>query len=120
MSEILLFIKDFELGSKVSSACVDNGREVEFSDENTDSKNFSPKLKLAFVDMDEKVFLSVGLVSGLKRHDIKVIGVMQKISNRENKKLKLAGCDIIIPKSSLLKNIPSLLSEFINKKIDPK
>ena len=66
MAEILLFIKDFELGSKISSACVDNDRQVEFSDENTDSKNFSSDLQLAFIDMDEKVFLSVGLVSGLK------------------------------------------------------
>ena len=113
MAEILLFIKDFELGSKISSACVDNDRQVEFSDENTDSKNFSSDLQLAFIDMDEKVFLSVGLVSGLKRHGIKVIGIMQKISNRDNKKLKLAGCDIIISKSSILKNIPSLLSEYI-------
>lgn len=116
MPEILLFIKDFELGSRISSACVDNGKEVEFSDENTDSKNFSTNLKLAFVDMDEKVFLSVGLVSALKRHGIKVIGIMKKISNHENKKLKSAGCDIIIPKSSLMKNIPSLLSEYINVK----
>ena len=114
MPEILLFIKDFELGAKISSACVDIGKEVEFSDENTDSKNFSSNLQLAFVDMDEKVFLSVGLVSGLKRHGIKVIGIMKKISNSENKKLKLAGCDMIIPKSSLLKNIQRLLSEFMN------
>ena len=41
---------------------------------------------------------------------------MQKISNRDNKKLKLAGCDIIISKSSILKNIPSLLSEYIESK----
>ena len=31
MPEILLFVKDFELGSRLSSACVDKGKNVEFS-----------------------------------------------------------------------------------------
>ena len=35
MENILLFIKDFELGSKVSSICVDYEKNVEFCDENT-------------------------------------------------------------------------------------
>lgn len=112
MSDILLFIKDFELGSRVSSVCIDHEKNVEFSDENSDSKNFPVSAKLAFIDMDEKVFSSVGLVSELKRHGLKVIGIMNKINNRQNSKLKLAGCDMIVSKSSLIKNIPSLLSEF--------
>ena len=33
MPEILLFVKDFELGSKLSSMCIDQDRQVEFSDE---------------------------------------------------------------------------------------
>ena len=113
MPEILLFIKDFELGSKVSSACIDHEKNVEFSDESSDSKNFPNSVKLAFIDMDEKVFLSVGLVSELKRHGLKVVGIMKKINNRQNTKLKLAGCDMIVSKSSLVKNIPSLLSEYL-------
>ena len=89
MPEILLFIKDFELGSKVSSVCIDHEKNVEFSDESSDSKNFPISVKLAFIDMDEKVFLSVGLVSELKRHGLKVVGIMKKINNRQNTKLKL-------------------------------
>ena len=52
MAEILLFVKDFELGSRLSSACVDNGHNVEFSDENTDPDLFPNQVKLVIVDMD--------------------------------------------------------------------
>ena len=42
MPKILLFVKDFELGSKLSSVCVDIGYTVEFSDENTILKTLNP------------------------------------------------------------------------------
>ena len=32
MNKILLFLKDFELGTKISSSCVDLGYTVDFSD----------------------------------------------------------------------------------------
>tara|TARA_Y100000590_G_C14979595_1_gene735719 strand:- start:3 stop:347 length:345 start_codon:yes stop_codon:yes gene_type:complete len=114
MGNILLFIKDFELGSKVSSACVDHEKNVEFCDENTSPDDFVEKSILAFIDLDESVFFSVGLVSELKRHGIKIIGAMEEIKAKELKKLRSAGCDIVLPKSSLVKNIPRLLSELIS------
>ena len=114
MENILLFIKDFELGSKVSSACVDFEKNVEFCDENTNPDDFVEKSLLAIIDLDESVFFSVGLVSELKRHGIKIIGTMEEVKIKQLKKLRSAGCDIVIPKSSLVKNIPNLLSEFIS------
>ena len=114
MQNILLFIKDFELGSKVSSACVDFEKNVEFCDDNTSPDDFIEKSLLAIIDLDESVFFSVGLVSELKRHGIKIIGTMEEVKIKQLKKLRSAGCDIVIPKSSLVKNIPNLLSELIS------
>ena len=113
MGKILLFIKDFELGSKVSSACVDYEKNVEFCDENSNPDDFVEKSLLSVIDLDESVFFSVGLVSELKRHGIKIIGTMEEVKAKELKKLRSAGCDIVLPKSSLVKNIPNLLSELI-------
>ena len=113
MPEILFFIKDLELGTKLSSSCVDLGLQVEFSDENTDPDNFGEKVQMAIIDMDEKVFSSVGLISELKRRGLKVVGTMTKINNRDRSKLRSAGCDIIMTRSSILKNISNLVSEFI-------
>ena len=114
MGNILLFIKDFELGSKVSSACVDYEKNVEFCDENSNPDDFVEKSLLAVIDLDESVFFSVGLVSELKRHGIKIIGTMEEVKAKELKKLKSVECDIVLQKSSLVKNIPKLLSELIS------
>ena len=62
MENILLFIKDFELGSKVSTAIVDYKKNVEFCDENTSPDDFVDRSLLAVVDLDEPVFFSVGLM----------------------------------------------------------
>ena len=51
MPIILLFIKDLELGSKLSSKCVDLGFDVEFSDENSDPSTFTEKVQMAVIDM---------------------------------------------------------------------
>ena len=114
MPEILLFVKDIELGSKLSSTCINQDRQVEFSDENTDPTVFSEDVKMAVVDMDENVFSSVGLVSELKRRGLKVVGTMKQINNRDRSKLRSAGGDIIVPRSSLVKYMPSLMSELLD------
>lgn len=113
MVEILLFIKDFEFGSKVSSSCVDQEKDVEFSDENSKPDSFPKSVKMAIVDMDEEVFASIGLVAELKRLNIAVIGTKKRISNKEQSKIKSVGCDMLLPKSSLVKNIPSLIDQLL-------
>tara|TARA_A100001035_G_scaffold242094_1_gene208401 strand:+ start:499 stop:870 length:372 start_codon:yes stop_codon:yes gene_type:complete len=113
MVEILLFIKDFEFGSKVSSSCVDQEKNVEFSDENSKPDSFPKSVKMAIVDMDEEVFASIGLVAELKRLNIAVIGTKKRISNKEQSKIKSVGCDMLLPKSSLVKNIPSLIDQLL-------
>ena len=113
MVEILLFIKDFEFGSKVSSSCVDKEKNVEFSDENSKPDSFPKSVKMAIVDMDEEVFASIGLVAELKRLNIAVIGTKKRISNKEQSKIKSVGCDMLLPKSSLVKNIPSLIDQLL-------
>lgn len=113
MVEILLFIKDFEFGSKISSSCVDQDKNVEFSDENSKPDSFPKSVKMAIVDMDEEVFASIGLVAELKRLNIAVIGTKKRISNKEQSKIKSVGCDILLPKSSLVKNIPSLIDQLL-------
>ena len=113
MKNILLFIKDFELGSKVSSACVDAEMNVEFCDENTNPDDFIEESLLAIIDLDQDVFFSVGLVSELKRHGLKIIASMEELKARDLKKIKAAGCDLVLPKSSLIKNLPKLINELI-------
>ena len=45
---------------------------------------------------------------------MKIIGTMEEVKAKDLKKLKSAGCDIVLPRSSLVKNIPKLLGELIS------
>jgi len=114
MIEVILFVKDFELGSKLSAACVDLDRHIQFTDENSDPDLFGEHAKMAIIDLDEKVFSSVGLISELKRKNLKVIGSMGSINNREASKFRSSGCDIIVTRASLVKNIPTLIAELLD------
>ena len=114
MIEVILFVKDFELGSKLSAACIDLDRNIQFTDENSDPDLFSEHAKMAIIDLDEKVFSSVGLISELKRKNLKVIGSMGSINNREASKFRSSGCDIIVTRASLVKNIPTLIAELLD------
>tara|TARA_Y100000816_G_C25647029_1_gene344182 strand:+ start:114 stop:482 length:369 start_codon:yes stop_codon:yes gene_type:complete len=113
---VILFIKDFELGSRLSTACVDSGCEVIFADENSDPASFDPTIKLAIVDMNEEIFSSVGLISELKRRGIRIIGTKTNLNNKERTKLQNVGCDIILNRNSLIKSISRVLTEFLDSK----
>jgi hypothetical protein len=39
---------------------------------------------------------------------------MGSINNREVSKFRSAGCDVVVTRASLVKNIPSLISELID------
>ena len=113
MPVVILFIKDFEFSSKISSICSDLDYRIEFTDEKTDPNDFSDNISIAIVDMDEKVFSSVGLISALKNRGLKIIGTVNKINNKERSKLQSAGIDIIVTRKSLIRNIPNLFSQLI-------
>ena len=48
---------------------------MDFSDENTDPDSFKNDILAVFVDLDEKVFSSVGLVSELKEEPLLLLGL---------------------------------------------
>ena len=80
---ILLFIKDFELGSKVSSSCVDFGYNVEFCDEKTSPDDFVEKSLLAVIDLDGNL-KTYDLIKFKKDHTLE-----EKAISFENKIIKL-------------------------------
>ncbi|MBT3299204.1 MAG: hypothetical protein HN657_00510 [Candidatus Marinimicrobia bacterium] len=114
MADILLFVRDFELGTKLSEVFTDLGQSLLFTDENTDPNEFKDSAKMAIVDLDDPYFSSVGLIAELKRHDLKVVGFMNRVNQKDQNKIKKVGCEIILPRSSLVKNMPSLVKELLD------
>jgi hypothetical protein len=42
-----------------------------------------------------------------------LLGYMEKVQKESRDKLKAAGCDMILPKASVVKNIQSLVKELL-------
>ena len=68
--------------------------------------------KLVIIDLDDSVFQTVAFVAGLRNinKNMKVTGYMKVIHKETYDRLKAAGCDIILPKSSFVKNLHTLIS----------
>jgi len=113
MTDVLLFIQDFQLGTKVSEALTDLNKTVKFAEgDNLGLSQINDSTELVIVDLDDSVFQTVAFVSGLRNYNnnIKIAGYMQVVHKEAYDRLKAAGCDIILPKSSFVKNIHSLVS----------
>lgn len=113
MIEVLLFVKKFQLGTKISEALTDLNVSVKFADgERFGLSAIDENIKLVILDLDDSVFQTVAFVSGLRNinKNMKIAGYMKIIHKETYDRLKAAGCDIILPKSSFVKNIHTLIS----------
>ena len=113
MTDVLLFVKKFRLGTKISEALTDLNVSVEFAEgERFGISQINDATKLVVLDLDDSVFQTVAFVSGLRNinKNIKIAGFMKILHKETYDRLKSAGCDIILPRSSFVKNIHTLIS----------
>lgn len=105
-----LFIKDFELGTRVSTKLTELESTFEFCEKSTD---LSKKTKLVIIDLDNEDMGNEFFIHQMatNRKDIQIVGYMKRVLKEHHEKFKTAGCSVILPRSSLVKN----LSTFIEK-----
>ena len=105
---VSLFIKDFELGTHVSSKITEMERIVEFCDIVSDVSNDT---QLIIIDLDAKKSGDEDFIRQLaeKNKGVQIIGFLKFVQKELHGKYKKAGCSIILPRSSLVKNLSSLL-----------
>lgn len=114
MADIILFTSDFQLGTKLSDAITQLDKSVVFAENKGDwTSQITPETKAAILDLDDPGYGTVSHVSSLWRinKEMLIIGVMTKVQKLLHDKLRSAGCGFILPRSSLVKNLPSLLKD---------
>ena len=99
-----LFIRDFEIGSRVSARLTELGATVEFYDITEDLK---PNTTLAIIDLDDKETGNESFIHQLasEQPGLQILGYMKHIHKESHAKCKIAGCNVILPRSSLVKNL---------------
>ncbi len=114
MADIIIFTSDFKLGTKLSESIIQLDKSVIFADNKTDwNKQVTSRTKAVIVDLDDPGYGTVSHISTLwsLNKEMIIIGVMTRVQKLLHDKLRSAGCGFILPRSSLVKNLPSLLKD---------
>jgi hypothetical protein len=112
MANIVLFIKNFQLGTKISESLIDLNQKVKFADdERYGMSEINESTNMVILDLDDSVFQTLTFITSLRKlnKNMKIIGFMKVIHKETYERLKASGCDIILPRSSFVKNIPTLI-----------
>ncbi len=112
MADILLYVHDFQLGTEISKQFIRFDKTVEFFDTLPAVKTRIPNgTAVVILDLDEDDFNSTDLISYIRnvQPDVTIYGFKKTISKRLHEELKNAGCDLIFPRSSFIKNLPGLI-----------
>ena len=109
MKNIALFIKDFQKGTELSNHLVDMDIEITFSESIYDLPDHC---EIGIIDLDEEKFSNQKFFAEVKKQSgITIIGYMDKVTKRLLDDYTSIGCDMILPKASISKNIKKILIE---------
>ena len=108
MTKVALFIRDFELGTRIADSLAARGDECVFPDtESGDSQD----AKVVIVDLDEVDQKPMDLVRKLvsESSEMSVVGCAGRVSKGLMDEAKEAGCRWVFPKSSLVRNLSAVV-----------
>ncbi|MBC8346374.1 MAG: hypothetical protein ISR82_00105 [Candidatus Marinimicrobia bacterium] len=109
MKDIALFIKDFQKGTELSDRLTAIEMNITFAESIYDLPD---SCQIGLIDLDDKKFGTVQFVSELNSQTkMTLLGYMEKVHKETRDKLKAAGCNMILSKASVVKNIQSLVKE---------
>ena len=111
MKDIALFVKDFQKGTELSDRLTAIEMNITFAESIYDLPD---QCQIGLIDLDDEKFGTVQFVSVLNSQTkMTLLGYMEKVQKESRDKLKAAGCDMILPKASVVKNIQSLVQELL-------
>ena len=105
-----LFIKDFEFGIKISEKLSEFELSFYFCDTPSDIMD---ETQLLIVDLDDINNGDAHFIRQLseKNNNARIIGFMKQVLKDQHTIFKKAGCNMILPKSSLIKNIETFIDD---------
>ncbi|MDP6340004.1 MAG: hypothetical protein QF842_06745 [Candidatus Marinimicrobia bacterium] len=109
MNNIALFVKDFQKGTELSERLATADMNVTFAESIYDLPD---QCKIGIIDLDDEKFGNVKFVSELNSQtNMTLLGYMKTVHKETMDKLKSAGCNMVISKASIVKNVQSLVKE---------
>ena len=105
-----LFIKDFEFGIKISEKLSEFELSFDFCDTPSDTMEETQLLIVDLDDIDNGNEHFIRQLS-MENKNARIIGFMKQVLKDQHTIFKKAGCNMILPKSSLIKNIETFIDD---------
>ena len=111
MTNIVLFVRDFQKGAALSEKLNSINLNVSFGESIYDLQD---KCSLAILDFDDKKFNNLDFILELKtKAKIKLICYKSVLNKESHDELKNAGCDLIVTNASIAMNIENLVKNLL-------
>ena len=111
MTNIVLFVRDFQKGTELSEKLNSINLNVSFRESIYDLPD---KCSLAVLDFDDKKFNNLDFILELKtKAKIKLICYKSVLKKESHDELKNAGCDLIVTNASIVMNIENLVKNLL-------
>jgi hypothetical protein len=112
VAEIILYLRDFEFGTKISEKLSEIGCSMVFAESKIQVEQLISELtKTIIVDLNDKQINAPEMIAYIRytHPEIKIIGYMKTVIKQSHGDLKALGCNMILPRSSFIKNLPSVI-----------
>ena len=111
MTNIVLFVRDFQKGAELTEKLNSINLNVSFGESIYDLPD---KCSLAVLDFDDKKFNNLDFILELKtKAKIKLICYKSVLKKESHDELKNAGCDLIVTNASIVMNIENLVKNLL-------
>ncbi|MFQ6675609.1 MAG: hypothetical protein ACE5LH_04595 [Fidelibacterota bacterium] len=113
-ASVVVLVRDFELGTRIADAVTGRGKRVVFPEDGAAlDRELSQSTELVIIDLEEKEYRAVDLVKDIRKRypELSIVGFHRRIRKEAYATAREAGCSWVFSRSSLVKNLPTLLGE---------
>jgi len=114
MFKVMIFVGDFELGTRIADVIVAHGKEPIFpADQVLFDITISEDTVLVILDLNNHKYEPLNLIKKIRENypDIPIVGFLTQVQKHLLIEAKEAGCDWVLPRSSFVQNLPTILEK---------
>ncbi|MEE9166850.1 MAG: hypothetical protein V3U24_05230 [Candidatus Neomarinimicrobiota bacterium] len=117
MSRVVVWVSDFEMGTRIADAVTSLGEEAVFpQDRERSEQSLYEDAVLVIIDLSERARNALELVRSVRKNhpELRLVGIVSRVRKKIHTQGKEAGCDWVLPRSSLVRNLSTLLEKRVD------
>ena len=110
--DVTAYVKGFKIATEIAKISAHLGKNIVFPNSfSLSPDDITANTELVIVDLDNKEENLLNFVSQIRSHypDIIIVGFLTHVKKRFHSEAREAGCTWILPRTSFVMNLPSLI-----------